>query len=208
MKFKVIQNQVIVAVLDGLTYVKQYNGGLILPCSADKDPMGILSEDGSIVWHLEGFANFISGDYATVKIAEITDEEYTELKTALGADEVIEQPEELPSPVDETEPTEDDSTEEEQPEVDEDTEEQIPPPETVAKPEPVMSLDAMRQKILELEAKVSTLEAEKEALVTYHETASDASVNSIAKMRAASSQTVANITAIKDGVETTEEVSA
>lgn len=207
MKFKVIQNQVIIAVLDGLTYVKQYKGGLILPCSADKGPMGILSEDGSIVWHLEGFANFISGDYATVKIAEITDEEYTELKTALGADEVIEQPEELPPPVDETEPT-DDSTEEEQPEVDEDTEEQTPPPETVAKPEPVMSLDAMRQKILELEAKVSTLEAEKEALVAYHETASDASVNSIAKMRAASSQTVADITAIKDGVETTEEVSA
>lgn len=204
-KYKVIQGSTIIAVVEGLEYVKQKSNGLILPCS-QANAMGITNEDGSKVWHLEGLQEFKQGDYATVKIAEITEDEYIELKAALGIDETIEEPEVVEQPDTEVpEVPEDDDTAvdvvEDNP--DTDTAEDEPTGvETIKRPtEEVMSPAVMRQKILELEQKVATLEAEKEALVAYHETVSDASVNSIAKMRTASSQTVTDITAIKDATE-------
>lgn len=61
--------------------------------------MGILSSDKSTIWHLENLEIFPVGEYSTVKIIEISKEEYEILKAALDENKIIEEPEEiLPEP--------------------------------------------------------------------------------------------------------------
>lgn len=201
MKYKVIQNKMIIAVLDGVTYVKQQRNGVIVPCGADKSPCGILSDEG-IVWHLEGLPDFTQGSYDTVSIAEIGEAEYEELKAALSVDEEIAEPE--PEPVIEPPADEDDQTgtgdEENGGEAtqDEGSGESTGGEDaaTVPEQEQVMTVAQMRQRILALEEQVATLTAVNNALTEYHIKASDSSINSIAKIRGVSSETANEVSEI------------
>lgn len=195
MKYKIIQNQIIIAALDGLTYVKQQGNGLIVPCRLDKGACGIISDGGALVWHLEGLPAFPFGEFDTVKAVEITDEEYEVLREALAVDEEIVEPE----PVSEPEPDPAESGESETGEGGDEATQDEGSGETIAgseSPEPVMSGDVMRQKVLKLEEEVARLTAINEALVGYHVNASDSSINSIAKIRGVSSQTVTEVSEI------------
>lgn len=53
---------------------------------------GIVSSDGSTVWHLDGYPEFPEGSYETVKAVEITDAEYEELVRQLEIG-TVEEPE-------------------------------------------------------------------------------------------------------------------
>lgn len=204
MKYKVIQNNTIIAVLDGVTYCKQQRNGLIVPCSENKGPCGILSEDGA-PWHLEGLPEFTQGEYITVRIAEITDSEYEELKALLGEDEEITEPEptEQPEPAEDTPGAETGENEAGNegdapgtatPEGDEEQTEGGT--ETVQNPEPVMTVAEMRQRIIALENELATQKAVNAALAEYHIKASDSSINSIAKIRGVSSETATEVSEI------------
>lgn len=201
MKYKVIQNKMIIAVLDEVTYVKQQRNGVIVPCGADKSPCGILSDEG-IVWHLEGLPEFTQGSYDTVSIAEIGEVEYEELKAALSADEEIAEPE--PEPVIEPPADEDDQTgtgdEENGGETtpDEGSGESTGGEDTATVPEQelIMTVAQMRQEIVTLKEQVATLTAINSTLVNYHIKASDSSINSIAKIRGVSSDTANEVSEI------------
>lgn len=78
----------------------------MLLCNKDDSPMGILSSDKSTIWHLENLEMFPVGEYSTVKIIEITQEEYDILKTALDENKIIEEPE--PQPEEPQNPSEED----------------------------------------------------------------------------------------------------
>lgn len=204
MKYKVIQNNTIIAVLDGVTYCKQQRNGLIVPCSENKGPCGILSEDGA-PWHLEGLPEFTQGEYITVRIAEITDSEYEELKALLGEDEEITEPEptEQPEPAEDTpgaETVEDGAGgESDAPGTatqEGDGEQTEGDAEAVPTPEPVMTVAEMRQRIIALENALATQTAVNAALTEYHIKASDSSINSIAKIRGVSSETATEVSVI------------
>lgn len=203
MKYKVIQNNTIIAVLDGVTYCKQQRNGLVVPCSLEKGPCGILSEEGT-PWHLEGLPEFTQGEYITVRIVEITDSEYDELKALLGEDEEIVEPEpaedtpgaesgenEAGSEGDGGSGNEDGTATQEgdDGQTEGDT-------ETVQTPEPVMSIGEMRQRIIALENALATQTAINAALTEYHVKASDSSINSIAKIRGVSSETATEVSVI------------
>ena len=182
MKYKIIQNQTIIAVLNEITYVKQQNNGLIVPCSKDRNPNGILSDEGA-VWHLEGMPDFITGSYDTVKAVEIADAEYEELKAALNLDEEIQEPEPPEEPPVEDIETDDNAS------ADDNTQEEIVKPT-----EQVMSAAVMRQKITELEAAVSELKNSgaygvgDEATQAFMTKLASPGTNSIAKIRAIAEQ--------------------
>ena len=203
MKYKVIQSNAIIAVLDGVTYCKQQRNGIVVPCSVNKSPCGILSEDGT-PWHLEGLPEFPQGEYITVRIAEITDAEYDELKALLGDNEEITEPEppEQPEPAEDTpgaETGEGEAGSESGGETatqggsGEQTEGGT---ETVQTSEPVMTIAEMRQRIIALESALATQTAVNAALTEYHIKASDSSINSIAKIRGVSSETASEVSEI------------
>lgn len=205
MKYKIIQNQTIIAVLDGLIYVKQQGNGIIVPCAFNRGACGILSEGGNIVWHLEGLPEFPSGTFDTVKAVEITDEEYDELRAALDLDTEIIEPEPVPEPEPEPEPepgdepTDGEDTGGEGGAATQEEGESIAGKES---PGAVMSGEVVRQKVIALEEKVAELQAISAAFADYHVKASDSSVNSIAKIRNISSQTateVSEITGTQEG---------
>lgn len=67
----------------------------LLRCGKKDTPEGIISSDGQHIWHVEGWPELI-GDYDTVELVEIEEEEYNALRALLDAGE---QPEEsLPEP--------------------------------------------------------------------------------------------------------------
>lgn len=192
-KYKIIQNQIIIAVLEGLIYVKQQSNGLVVPCGANKNPNGILSDEGA-VWHLEGLPAFATGSYDTIKAVEITDAEYEELKAALAVDEEIEEPE-PPTEEPKGNDANDKST---------DSADETGSSDETAKPtEQVMSAAVMRQKITNLETAVAELKSSgaygvgDEATQAFMTKLASPGTNSIAKIRAIAEQyledTAANI---------------
>lgn len=109
MWYKVINtDNLVIDVLDFLNYVKfQENHRILISCNK-KDAQGILSSDQTIVWHLDTLQEFpsIAPIYDTVRVSEISEEVYYELKRQL---EIGEQPVEPPLP-EEDEKGEDTST--------------------------------------------------------------------------------------------------
>lgn len=80
MYYKVIKNNKVIDVLDHLTYLKwQQKNKIMLLCDLD-EAQAILSSDGNTVWHVEGFYDLPCEKYDTVKLVEIDEYEYKQLK--------------------------------------------------------------------------------------------------------------------------------
>ena len=92
MAYKILLNTTVVDAQRTLNYVYwQVKNHLLLVGRSDL-ANGIVSSDGSTVWHLDGYPEFPEGSYETVKAVEITDEEYEELVKQLELG-TVEEPE-------------------------------------------------------------------------------------------------------------------
>lgn len=92
MAYKILLNTTVVDAQNTLNYVYwQVKNHLLLVGRSDF-ANGIVSSDGSTVWHLDGYPEFPEGSYETVKAVEITDEEYEELVKQLELG-TVEEPE-------------------------------------------------------------------------------------------------------------------
>ena len=92
MAYKILLNTTVVDAQKTLNYVYwQVKNHLLLVGRSDL-ANGIVSSDGSTVWHLDGYPEFPEGTYETVKAVEITDEEYEELVKQLELG-TVEEPE-------------------------------------------------------------------------------------------------------------------
>lgn len=92
MAYKLVLNTTVVDAQKNLNYVYwQVKNHLLLVGRSDF-ANGIVSSDGSTVWHLDGYPEFPEGTYETVKAVEITDEEYEELVKQLELG-TVEEPE-------------------------------------------------------------------------------------------------------------------
>ena len=92
MAYKIVLNTTVVDAQKNLNYVYwQVKNHLLLVGRSDL-ANGIVSSDGSTVWHLDGYPEFPEGSYETVKAVEITDEEYEELVKQLELG-TVEEPE-------------------------------------------------------------------------------------------------------------------
>ena len=92
MAYKIVLNTTVVDAQKTLNYVYwQVKNHLLLVGRSDF-ANGIVSSDGSMVWHLDGYPEFPEGTYETVKAVEITDEEYEELVKQLEIG-TVEEPE-------------------------------------------------------------------------------------------------------------------
>ena len=84
MYYKVLKNNKVIDVLDHLTYLKwQPKNKIMLLCGLD-EAQAILGSDGNTVWHVEGFYNLPVDGYETVKLVEISQDEYKQLKMLNG----------------------------------------------------------------------------------------------------------------------------
>lgn len=92
MYYKILLGTTIVDAQQSLSYVMwQMVNHILLSCD-EQLANGIVSSDGSTVWHLDGYPEFPEGSYETVKAVEITDEEYEELVKQLEIG-TVEEPE-------------------------------------------------------------------------------------------------------------------
>lgn len=92
MAYKIVLNTTVVDAQKNLNYVYwQVKNHLLLVGRSDF-ANGIVSSDGSTVWHLDGYPEFPEGSYETVKAVEITGEEYEELVKQLELG-TVEEPE-------------------------------------------------------------------------------------------------------------------
>ena len=84
MFYKVMKNDKVLDVLDGLIFLKyQRKYDRMLIC--DKaEAQGIFSSDRTQVWHVEGFYGIPAPGYETVELVEIEESEYKQLKTLCG----------------------------------------------------------------------------------------------------------------------------
>ena len=92
MAYKIVLNTTVVDAQKTLNYIYwQVKNHLLLVGRSDF-ANGIVSSDGSTVWHLDGYPEFHEGSYETVKAVEVTDEEYDELVKQLELG-TVEEPE-------------------------------------------------------------------------------------------------------------------
>lgn len=84
MFYKVLKNGKVIDVLDQLIYLKyQPKHQRMLLCT-EEDAQGILSSDQNEVWHEETLYKIPVPGYETVKIEEIDEHEYRQLKMLNG----------------------------------------------------------------------------------------------------------------------------
>lgn len=80
MYYKVIKDNKVIDVLDKLTYLKwQPKNNIMLLCDLDK-AQAILGSDGNTIWHVEGYYDLPVSGYETVKLVEIDEFEYKQLR--------------------------------------------------------------------------------------------------------------------------------
>lgn len=84
MFYKVIKNNKVIDVLDHLTYLKWQPKNKIMLLSDEGEAQAILGSDGNTIWHVEGFYDLPVEGYETVRLAEIDEFEYKQLKMLNG----------------------------------------------------------------------------------------------------------------------------
>jgi len=100
---KIIKSGQIVDAVEKLDFVRQNPRNRAIISCAPEYANGIVSSDGTVIWHLEGCDRFISGNYETVSAVEISEEEFNTIKEALGQGETVEEPETVRAPLTTTE---------------------------------------------------------------------------------------------------------
>lgn len=90
MFYKVVKDSVIVDAMEKVVFVRQnIVNKVVIVCPAEFSN-GIVSSDGSTVWHLEGQPEFVEGTFETVKLVEINETEYNKIKEVLVDEESVE----------------------------------------------------------------------------------------------------------------------
>lgn len=84
MFYKVIKNNKVIDVLDHLTYLKWQKKNKIMLLSDEGEAQAILGSDGNTIWHVEGFYDLPVEGYETVKLIEVDEYEYKQLKMLNG----------------------------------------------------------------------------------------------------------------------------
>lgn len=84
MFYKVIKDNKVIDVLDHLTYLKWQKKNKIMLLSGLDEAQAILGSDGNTIWHVEGFYDLPVSGYDTVKLIEIDEYEYRQLKALNG----------------------------------------------------------------------------------------------------------------------------
>ena len=84
MFYKVIKNNKVIDVLDHLTYLKWQSKNKIMLLSDEGEAQAILGSDGNTIWHVEGFYDLPVSGYETVRLIEIDEYEYKQLKMLNG----------------------------------------------------------------------------------------------------------------------------
>ena len=80
MYYKVIKNGKVIDVIDHLSFVKyQQKHGIMVACD-ESEAQAIISSDGEYIWHIDGLYNIPVNGYDTVKLEEIDEYEYKQLK--------------------------------------------------------------------------------------------------------------------------------
>ena len=93
----------IVDAIEVLQYVRFYDGIGVIRCGAKDAPQGIISYDGSQIYHVDGWPEFPDGEYDTVKLQNIGQTEYYSIREAL--DSGLDIPVEPETPEQETQKT-------------------------------------------------------------------------------------------------------
>lgn len=84
--FKIVKDNTIIDIIETPCYVLHQAENDILLSTEEPYGQGIVSSDGSVVWQLSGRA-IMPGEYETVDIIEITDEEGEAYKAILMGEE-------------------------------------------------------------------------------------------------------------------------
>ena len=103
MYFKIVKENTIVDAMDKLSFVRQNPKNKAIISSQTDYANGIISSDGTVIWHLEGLPAFASGSFDTVVAIEISKEEYDRLVEQLQLGQPIENPETVREPLSTTE---------------------------------------------------------------------------------------------------------
>ena len=80
MYYKVLKNNKVIDVLDHLTYLKWQPKNKIMLLSGEGEAQAILGSDNNTIWHVEGMYDLPVSGYETVKLVEIDEFEYKQLR--------------------------------------------------------------------------------------------------------------------------------
>ena len=86
MYYKVLKNNKVIDVLDRLTYLKWQPKNKIMLLSDLDEAQAILGSDNNTIWHVEGLYDLPveAGNYENVKLVEIDEFEFKQLKMLNG----------------------------------------------------------------------------------------------------------------------------
>lgn len=84
MYYKVLKDNKVIDVLDHLTYLKWQPKNKIMLLSDLDEAQAILGSDENTIWHVEGLYDLPVEGYETVRIQEINQFEYRQLKALNG----------------------------------------------------------------------------------------------------------------------------
>ena len=103
MFYKIIKDRTIVDAMETITYVRQNVRNKVIIACPREICNGIVSSDGTVFWHLEGQPQFVEGSFETVKIVEIEENEYNQIKEVLTDEQIAEDDERIREPITTTE---------------------------------------------------------------------------------------------------------
>lgn len=89
MFLKIVKGSLVIDAVQKLTYVRQNPRNKAIIMSKAEFANGIVSSDGSVIWHLEGLPQFSSGNYETVIAIEVCEDEYNSIIKQLYAGEEV-----------------------------------------------------------------------------------------------------------------------
>lgn len=89
MFLKIVKDSTVVDAVEKLTYVRQNPRNKTIIICDPEFANGIVSSDGSAIWHLEGLPEFSSGNYETVVAIEVCEDEYNSIMKQLYAGEEV-----------------------------------------------------------------------------------------------------------------------
>ena len=84
MFYKVIQNNKVIDVLDKLIYLKWQDKHSIMVLCDESEAQAILSSDKNTIWHEETLYSIPVSGYESVRVEEICESEYKQLKVLNG----------------------------------------------------------------------------------------------------------------------------
>lgn len=84
MYYKVLKNNKVIDVLQGLTYLKWQPKNKIMVLCGEDEAQAILSSEGNTIWHEKSLYELPVGGYESVEAIEIDEFEYKKLKALNG----------------------------------------------------------------------------------------------------------------------------